>query len=620
MPRIHLLASALALAIVSTAASAQQFSNFVVIGDSLSDSGNIAHVSGLPPGNSFTTNPDPVASQLIANAFGLTADPSFAGGTDFAWGGACVRSTGLTGPCLNAVPTLGTQIGQYLTANGGHADPKALYSYWGGANDIFGNLTYAGGGLITTAQVTTNIVQSAQDANAQIAQLQTAGASNILVFNLPDIGRTPEFNATPLHATVTQLSLLYNGLLNAGLAGRTGIIAVDTFGLFNEIIANPTAYGFTNTTTPACSGIAPNSVACGPVGSGLPYTYAAGTNLTYVFADGVHPTGGAHAVLAQYVLAEIQAPQFVSMLGEAPLQVFETNTRALGDQMLSDMSRKRADGSLRAFASFDYSHQRYDATINSPQTSSNDATLTIGGDYYFNDNISVGLATSLAHQDANFAGGGGYRNLEPLYSAYGVWRGSDAYVSLIGSVGQLTFNDITRSFQLGTATRTESGNTGGSHTGVEIGGGYFFHWGDLKTGPFASYAWQKVKVDNYFENNGDSSSMFFGRQNRKSGIAKIGWQLGGDMKMGDSNLHPFARVAYHHESQTTPDQIQTGLVGLNGSFSMPGFKPDKNWLSGELGLSAELGDRLSGYAAYNGRFGDSNQRIDSINLGLSYTF
>lgn len=619
MPRIRLLAGALGLAIVSSAASAQQFSNFVVIGDSLSDSGNIALATGLPPGNSFTTNPDPIASQLIGTAFGLTVDPSLAGGTDFAFGGACVRSTGLTGPCLNAVPTLGQQIGQYLTATGGQADPNALYSYWGGANDLFGNLTYAGGGLITAAQVQANIVQSAADANAQISQLQTAGATKIIVFNLPDVGRTPQFNGGPFQSTASQLALLYNGQLNAGLLGKTGIIAVDTYGLFNEIIANPSAYGFTNTTTPAC-GVGSSSVACGPVGSGLPFTYAAGTNQTFVFADGVHPTGGAHAVLAQYVIAEIQAPQFVSMLGEAPLQVFETHNRALGDQMFADMSRKRADGSLRSFASFDYSHQRYDATVTSPQTSSNNATLTIGTDYYFNDSFSVGLASSLAHEDASFAGGGGYRNLEPLFSAYGVWRGGNGYVSLIGSAGQLNFNDVTRSFQLGAATRTESGNTNGSHTGVEIGGGYFFNWGSVKTGPFASYGWQKIKVDSYFENNGDSSSMFFGRQSRKSGIAKLGWQLTGDLTMGGSNLHPFARVAYQHESETSPEQIQAGLATLNGSFSLPGFQPDKNWLSGELGVSAELGSNLSGYAAYNGRFGDSNQRIDSINLGLAYTF
>ena len=49
-------------------ASAQSFSNVVVFGDSLSDSGNAAAASGLPlpPGTSFTTNPDPVWAEIVA--------------------------------------------------------------------------------------------------------------------------------------------------------------------------------------------------------------------------------------------------------------------------------------------------------------------------------------------------------------------------------------------------------------------------------------------------------------------------------------------------------------------------------------------------------------------------
>ena len=61
MPRFNRLAGALALALgCAGAAQAQEFSNVVVFGDSLSDSGNIAQAQGLPAGFSFTTNPDPV--------------------------------------------------------------------------------------------------------------------------------------------------------------------------------------------------------------------------------------------------------------------------------------------------------------------------------------------------------------------------------------------------------------------------------------------------------------------------------------------------------------------------------------------------------------------------------
>jgi outer membrane lipase/esterase len=281
MPRIRLLASAVALAIVSSAAQAQQFDQFVAIGDSLSDSGNIAAFNHLPAGlNSFTTNPDPVSAKIIAAAFGLSANPSLAGGTDFAWGGACVGS----GPCENPnVPQLSVQIAQYLAANGGHANANGLISYWGGANDIFGNLGAVQGGFITPQQAAANIAADGQLAAAQIGQLTSAGAQHVIVFNLPNIGATPEFNGTPFQSSITNLTLLFNGQLNAGLSGKTGIVAVDIFGLFNEIQANPAAYGFSNVTTPAC-GVGSTSILCGPQGSGAPFTYAPGTAQSFAFA------------------------------------------------------------------------------------------------------------------------------------------------------------------------------------------------------------------------------------------------------------------------------------------------------------------------------------------------
>ena len=124
MPRFHRLAGAMALALgCAGAAQAQEFSNFVVFGDSLSDSGNIAAAQGLPPGSSFTTNPDPVFAEIIAAAYGLPGANSLRGGPNFAWGGSCVNATGL---CLNPVPNIPTQITQYLSATGGSAVPNAL--------------------------------------------------------------------------------------------------------------------------------------------------------------------------------------------------------------------------------------------------------------------------------------------------------------------------------------------------------------------------------------------------------------------------------------------------------------------------------------------------------------
>ena len=640
MPRIRLLASAVALAIcsISTAVastpSAPLFTNVFSFGDSLSDDGNVAALNGLPPGNSFTTNPDPEAVQLIAAAFGFDQTniskllPG-SNGTDYAYGGACVQANSESFTCglSPGVFSITTQVSDYLTSTGGKADPNALYTMLGGANDIFTYAGLAGAELITPAQAQIGVATSAQTEAGLIGALQGAGAGNIVVLNLPDIGQTPEFRGTAGQGSITGLVLTFNGQLNLAMSGKTGIIPVDTFGLVNEVLANPSVYGFSNVTGMACStgpgvGGAPSSVACGPASAAgtLPYTYADGTNLSYFFADGVHPTGAAGALLAQSVLAEIQAPSFVSMLAETPLQTFETSTRAIHNQMEADMSRERTDGNLRSFASVDYSRQRYSATSTSPNTDSDDSSLVIGTDYYVNNQVSLGLSSIFSHQSASFAGGGRFQNNEPMVSAFGVWHTPEMYVSLLGSVGQLNFNGVTRNIQLGTALRSESGSTSGSHLGYELAGGYYFRWDDLKTGPYASLSNQRVRVGSYNENGNDSTAMVFGRQTRNSLIESVGWELTGDEKLFNGNFHPFARIAYDHESDTNVRNVSAGLVGLNGTFSMPGFRPDSSWWNGELGVSAAFGSNLTGYAAYNGQFGNSNERVDSVNLGLKYSW
>jgi outer membrane lipase/esterase len=237
MPRIRHLTSAVAIALAfSSAAQAQDFSGFVVFGDSLSDAGQYAPF--IPGAGSFTTNPDPVWAEILGTDLGFTMTPSDVGGTDFAWGGAptsapfvCVPTTL---PCRNG----SQQLGDYFTATGGAADPHALYAVWLGANNIFNALANP-----ATAQASVGL--SVQQNVGLIGALQNAGAKYIVVVNLPDIGATPF--GTSLgpsgSASVSQLINIYNAGLNSGLAQLgDGIIPVDAYGLVNDVLADPNLY------------------------------------------------------------------------------------------------------------------------------------------------------------------------------------------------------------------------------------------------------------------------------------------------------------------------------------------------------------------------------------------
>ncbi|HEX5694303.1 MAG TPA: autotransporter domain-containing protein, partial [Arenimonas sp.] len=514
MPRFHRLAGAVALALgCAGAAQAQEFSGFVVFGDSLSDSGNIAQFSGLPPGNSFTTNPDPVAAEIIAAAFGFPGTNSLSGGPNFAWGGSCVNAGA---PCLNPVPTIPDQVTQYLSLTGGVADPNALYSIWGGANDIFAALTLdpANAQALTVAAATAYV--------QQIGRLQAAGANYIIVYNLPNLGVTPQFGSTPNASSVSQVTVVYNSALNAGLGQLgDGIIPINTFGLIGEIMANPGLYGFSNVTGTACTPA--SSVACGPEGSGLPASYPDGANETFLFADGVHPTGAAHAMLANVVLSTISAPVQVSYAGEAGIQAAENHGRAVTDELMSDFQLDREVGSVRGYATAQYGEQDFDGTSAVTGGSADVLSLTLGANHRASENAYWGVAVSLGNHDNDVAGA----NLDSrpvLASLHGALRfGGGGYLS--GAIsGGSTSVDIERYIEMGPTTRTETGSTSVSQLGAEVGFGWLFgEAGGLQHGPFLGAHWIQQDVDGYTEDSGTASSMNFRGFDRDSLVARAGY-------------------------------------------------------------------------------------------------
>jgi outer membrane lipase/esterase len=612
MPRFHRLAGAVALALgCAGAAQAQNFTGFFVFGDSLSDAGNIAIAQGLPPGNSFTTNPDPVAAEIIARYFGLPDGASLAGGPNFAWGGSCVNATG---PCLNPVPNIPTQISQYLASTGGTADPNALYSIWGGANDIFASL-----GNPATAQA--NTVAAATAYVQQIGRLQGAGARYIVVYNLPNLGATPQFGASPTTAaSVSQITVVYNSALNTGLAQLgDGIIAINTFGLIAEIVANPGLYGFTNVTGVACTG---SSVACGPAGSGLPATYQPGTNDTYLFADGVHPTGAAHRILANVVLSTIAAPIQVSYAGEGGLQAAADHSRAINDELMSDFQLNREVGSVRGFATVNFGQHEYEdnASTNILGGDADALSLTLGANHRLSENAYWGVGITLGNHD-NGVASAELESRSVIGSIGGALRfGGGGYVH--GAVsGGSTDVEISRFIEMGATVREETGTTNASQFGAELGLGWLFGSADgLQHGPFIGAQWVQQTVDSFAEGSGSATSMNFSEFDRDSLVTRVGYQLMGNFGDSERAIRPFARVAFNEEGEDDQVRVNAGSNSMPGRFTIGGFTPSQDWISADVGVQFMVGDSTTAYLSYNGRFADDLQDRNTFGLGLRTTF
>lgn len=621
MPRIRLIAGAITAALLFSSqafAADQRFDNVVVFGDSLSDAGNVSLMldPNLTATQRFTTNPGSTAAENVAKALGFDITASALGGTDYAYGGAGFVNNATTLPILN-IPQ---QMAQYFAATGGKADSRTLYQVWGGANDIF----YLTGATTDSTVIQAGAVAAAQTEVQLLGSLKAAGAKYVLVYNLPDIGKTPE-SIEGGAATIsggTQISVVYNNVLNAGISQLSSkgfnIIPVNTFGLIDEVVANPKAFGFTNVTDPAC-GVGSTSVVCGPQGatSGLYlYHYAPGDENTYLFADGVHPSTAADAMLGQYVMSIINAPGYASLLAEAPLASIAAQDRALRNQMLAD-----GQGSdTRVFANIDYGDQRFDGSSNSPRTSSDNVNLTTGVDVRFNDVLSGGVAMNIGQHNADYAGGGSYKLQDISGLGYVTYHQGGGYLGGYIDFGQDNFSNIERSITLGSYSRTETGKADGSHMGGGLTGGWWFNFSTIQTGPFATVEWQTIKVNGYQENGIDSSAMWFARQQRESFLSTLGWRVQGHWQAGSMNLAPFAELAWNHDSKADPRDITAGLNSMPGSFSLVGFTPDKTWGTADIGLSAQFSQALTGWVGYSGHISDDSQKYNSVNLGMKYAF
>ena len=597
-------------------ATAQRFSNVIVFGDSLSDSGNVAAARGLPPGTSFTTNPDPVWAERVAAAFGAAGTNSLAGGANYAWGGACANPDG---PCLYQVPTVKGQVDQYLAANDGRADPEALYAVWAGANDIESALDPRS--LRTNPQADT--LNAARALVTQVRRLQEAGARHVVVFNLPDLGRTPLARGIGPQAVaaLSGLATAYNAALAEGLGAREeGIVPVNVSTLVNELLDNPGAYGITDTTGTACTP-GGSSLACGPAGSGAPVTWAPGTNQSYLFADANHPGGAAHAMLASAVTSTLAAPVQVSLAGEGGVAVAEAHRAAVFAEQASGLADDRSAGSWHGFATARVGRHELGSVPRLGEAQGGLQVLTLGGGYRAGPQLYWGAALSFGNHD-NDVSGASLDSTAVVGSVHAAMRSGRLRVAGVLS-GGTTSVDVERSIALGPATRPGRGSTRAGQLGGALDLGWFFGEPEgIRHGPFTGLSWIEQRVDGYRESGNLSTAMNFSDFDRDSLVMRIGYQVTGNPEAegGGGGLRPYARVAWEREFESDPIAVGAGSNTMPGRFTLPGYAPARQWVSADLGLAASAGERTQFFGAYSGRFGSDSRRDHRVSVGLRIAF
>jgi phospholipase/lecithinase/hemolysin len=269
-------------------AQAGVFDRMIVIGDSLSDDGNLFAMTGgllLPPPYSQGRASDgavwveylaeelEIAEEFVHNHAVVGAKTG---------GGLLDAPPSIADPLgLNAgdlrIPSLGWQVQEsrlndQITAN-------TLVVIWGGPNDIF------------FGQANNDV--SVNNISQHIRKMALSGAKTFVIPNMPPLEKTPYGLSTDpqTQALLELISLDFNLQLMEELDAleqelNVTIIQFDVHTLLNDVIADPECYGFDDAMT--------SSIFLGSTDG-------------YLFFDDVHPTTAGHKVLAEEAAIAIMA-------------------------------------------------------------------------------------------------------------------------------------------------------------------------------------------------------------------------------------------------------------------------------------------------------------------------
>ena len=579
---------------------AHAYDGVVIFGDSLSDGGIY--------GSRFTTNPGLTAAEYFAQGLGYTTTTSTSGGTNYAQGGARVSSPSASTPASFAQRPVSTQLTEYYSGTGGFADSNTVYVIQGGANDLFQNLAMVQAGAMTQAELQQSIISTGSTFAQQVATLQATGAKYIVVPNVPNLGATPAF-AGALSSTGAAVSAGYNTVVQKALtAYGANVIAIDTFGLINEVVANPSLYGFTNATTPACTSIVAGqiqSLACSPATLVSPDAAS-----TYVFADGVHPTTGAQKLESQYMLSVINAPTQMSLLSAAPLAGGMSRQRTLAANM-----PHAGNGKWHTFVDYDHTPTKYGEAKSTANTFLTGIDRGVGTG-------RVGLSVGYQKYSTSFGtSAGGFDIKEPsvgLYYSHGIGAdGENGNLLASLSYGDLKVSNLKRNINLGSTTRTETGTTGGHHWSLglaaDVTAGTFANR-RASHGPIASLSYEDIKLNAFDETSGTSTAMSYGAQSRRGFLASLGYQVKGHF----GRFSPYAKVAYEFNG-TRGSDVSAHVKSAYSSFTTPALETGDGFRA-ELGAAMNISPMVNAHVGLGSTFGKDSGKETSLNIGVDAKF
>ncbi len=604
--------AALALAAAAGAASAQDYDRLVVLGDSLSDNGNLYQLThggkpASPPYYQGRFSSGPTFVELLG--FDLQRyDGDVRGDINLAFGGALTDAT-LPDLALGNVPGMKTQLGGYLMA-GGTFGAGDLVSVLGGANNIFGSLSAyaalpAGVREATSPAgfVQPTLVGAANDINAIVGAVAGAGAGTVLVTNLPRLGVTPQFSQGPgaaLGPLADYAGQTFNSLLLSGLkttaAAQPGsnIILMDLYRVSEVLRANPGEFGLSNVTD-SCFNESALSVCSNPDG--------------YLYWDGVHPTAAGHRLIARLATDYLYYGDIgaqTALQGETAYRHRETALDA-ASEALSGREAWTAGAAVTASAWGDSVDTDARGVVS--KSSSDGWGARIALEAGPSEAWRFGLAGTAANADVQSP------NLSFTVESFGLdlyggWRSGGAFVNAAVGVARDNIDDIERITSLAPIVHTAE--TRALSTGARLQAGTWFDMGGFALSPRAAVTWASSDVDGYYE-TGAAAQYEYGDRVVEALTGEV--VLRAEAAMGGFNL--FAEGGYRDALDDRSDAVRVGIHDNPAQvLAREVEEPFGGQVLASAGVEGDVGP-VKVTIGYRGRFGDhADSHMGAIQLHL----
>jgi len=545
-------AAFLASTVFATSAVAQEFriDRLFVVGDSLSDAGTYSQA--IPAGAAlqgqtlpqipyqFLNNAPDGSSQtyagVIAEELGVEHGPNLitgvpaaagtpldalsndiqAGGNNFAQGGARVAiendDLALLGGGITQTSS-NVQVDRLLAANPSF-NSNDLVVFWIGANDITVNAEMVADGSQSVAAAGQSVGLAATQAVAQVERIIDAGATNLVVVTVPDVGAdTPVGNqqSPQGQALLSGLTGTFNNIIVQGVAGRATV--VDAGAVLGDVLNDPTRYGFSdidhrNINNTAC--LTPSAVQCLDGVTTRP-------GIVTVFADDRHPTAQAHRVLGEMALSALTAIGQTGAIPVATISALRQQSQGLEQRLnlgaffINDETGKRVRrpvGNVEVYGGLEVGFYESDEQQVVPGFDATTQVVKAAADVMIAENVMIGVGGSIDHGQVDFNDGrGGFDSRLFVGGVFGVAQIiPGVYANGFLGGGIIESVDIDRSF----TTSDLAGNVvSRNNYNAETDGTYFIARTNLGAvlpvgngffvNPSVGFAYERVDIDGFQE-------------------------------------------------------------------------------------------------------------------------